>query len=159
MGALMLRRMVVRDGQNEFRVTVDESGRVAVNDVAILAASAPGSEVRIGEGGSARAWVAADGETRWVYLDGRVHELEIEIEGRRRRTPSGHGSLSAPMPATVVRVEVSPGAKVHRGDTLVILEAMKMELPIRADADGTVASVRCKPGDLVQPGMPLIELE
>ena len=48
---------------------------------------------------------------------------------------------------------------MHRGDTLVILEAMKMELPIRADADGTVTSVNCKAGDLVQPDMPLIELE
>jgi biotin carboxyl carrier protein len=41
----------------------------------------------------------------------------------------------------------------------VILEAMKMELPIRADTDGTVASVSCKPGDLVQPGVPLVEIE
>jgi len=61
--------------------------------------------------------------------------------------------------ATVIRVEVSPGEQVQRGDTLVILEAMKMELPIRAAADGTVASVSCKPGDLVQPGMALIEIE
>jgi biotin carboxyl carrier protein len=104
--------------------------------------------------------VAASGDARWVYLDGHVYEMVVEIAGRRRRqTSSGHSSLSAPMPATVVRVEVSPGAKVHRGDTLVILEAMKMELPIRAVSDGTVASVNCKPGDLVQPGMPLIELE
>jgi len=63
------------------------------------------------------------------------------------------------MPATVIRIEVSPGMQVHRGDTLVILEAMKMELPIRAASDATVASVNCRPGDLVQPGMPLIELE
>ena len=105
------------------------------------------------------AWVAAAGDARWVYLDGRVYEMDVETAGRRRRTASAHGSLSAPMPATVVRVDVSPGARVRRGDTLVILEAMKMELPIRAASDGTVASVSCKPGDLVQPGMPLIEFE
>jgi biotin carboxyl carrier protein len=62
------------------------------------------------------------------------------------------------MPATVVSVEVEVGAVVRQGDTLVVLEAMKMELPIRATADGTVTAVRCKAGDLVQPGVPLIEI-
>ena len=63
------------------------------------------------------------------------------------------------MPATVVRVDAIPGAAVHRGDTLIVLEAMKMELPVRAPGDGTVKAVHCKPGDLVQPGVPLIEME
>ena len=63
------------------------------------------------------------------------------------------------MPATVVRVDAAPGDTVHRGDTLIVLEAMKMELPVRAPADGTVKAVHCKPGDLVQPGVPLIEIE
>jgi biotin carboxyl carrier protein len=151
--------MIIRDEHHEYRVTVDESGLVLVDDVPIRINCVSGGELRIGENKSRRAWVAAAGDARWVYLDGCVYEMDVEIAGRRRRTSSGHSSLSAPMPATVVRVEVSPGAKVHRGDTLVILEAMKMELPIRAVSDGTVASVNCKPGDLVQPGMPLIELE
>lgn len=62
------------------------------------------------------------------------------------------------MPATVVSVEVAPGAAVRHGDTLIILEAMKMELPIRATADGIVKAVHCKAGDLVQPGVALIEM-
>ena len=53
----------------------------------------------------------------------------------------------------------SPGDTVRRGDTLIILEAMKMELPVRALADGTVKAVHCKPGDLVQPGVALIVIE
>ena len=106
------------------------------------------------------AWVATAGEMRWVFLNGSVYELETQSAGRRRRrATSSHSSLSAPMPATVIRVEVSPGGHVRRGDTLVILEAMKMELPIRADTDGTVTTVSCKPGDLVQPGVPLVEIE
>jgi biotin carboxyl carrier protein len=63
------------------------------------------------------------------------------------------------MPATVLRVEAAPGDAVRRGDTLVILEAMKMELPVRAPADGTVKAVHCQPGDLVQAGVPLIDVE
>ena len=54
---------------------------------------------------------------------------------------------------------VEPGAAVKKGDTLIVLEAMKMELPIRAPADGTVARVTCTEGQLVQPGVPLVELE
>jgi urea carboxylase len=63
------------------------------------------------------------------------------------------------MPGTVVRVDVAPGATVRRGDTLVILEAMKMELPIRATSDGVVKALHCRPGDLVQPGVPLVDVE
>lgn len=155
----MERRIVIHDGQTEHRITVNDNGTVVVDATSVPVIVGTGGEIRIGENGAARAWVAAVADTRWVYLGGRVYELDVELAGRRRRSSSGPGSLSAPMPATVIRVEVSPGEQVRRGDTLVILEAMKMELPIRAASDGTVASVSCKPGDLVQPGTPLIELE
>jgi biotin carboxyl carrier protein len=149
----------MRDSRGEHRVTIAEQGRVSVDDVAFVTRSAAPGEIRLGQDGARVAWVAAAGDVRWVFLDGRAYEIEVELEGRRRRAASGQGSLSAPMPATVVRVEVSPGSPVHRGDTLIILEAMKMELPIRATSDGTVRSVSCKPGDLVQPGIALIEIE
>jgi biotin carboxyl carrier protein len=87
-----------------------------------------------------------------------VYEIEVQAEGQKRRTGVSHGSLSAPMPAAVVRVDARPGDVVRRGDILVILEAMKMELPVRAPADGTVTAVHCKPGDLVLPGVALIEI-
>jgi biotin carboxyl carrier protein len=63
------------------------------------------------------------------------------------------------MPATVVAISVTPGQKVAAGDLLVMLEAMKMELPIRAPRPGRVKSVACREGELVQPGVPLAELE
>jgi biotin carboxyl carrier protein len=63
------------------------------------------------------------------------------------------------MPATVVKVLVEPGARVVKGDTLLVLEAMKMELPVRAPRDGVVKSVACRQGELVQPGVNLLELE
>ena len=155
----MARTIIMRDSRGEHRVTVTEEGRVSVDDVNFMTRSHAPGEVRLGEDGARVAWVAASGDMRWVFLDGRAYEIEVELEGRRRRPSAGQGSLSAPMPATVVRVEVSPGSLVHRGDTLIILEAMKMELPIRASSDGTVTSVTCKPGDLVHPGTALIEIE
>jgi biotin carboxyl carrier protein len=63
------------------------------------------------------------------------------------------------MPATVIEILVEPGQSVRQGDVLVKLEAMKMELPLRAPQDGRVKHVRCTPGELVQPGVPLLEME
>ncbi|MGH7342323.1 MAG: acetyl-CoA carboxylase biotin carboxyl carrier protein subunit [Candidatus Rokuibacteriota bacterium] len=68
-------------------------------------------------------------------------------------------ALASPMPATVALVTVAPGQTVARGDVLIMLEAMKMELPIIAPRDGRVKSVACVPGELVQPGVPLVDLE
>ena len=68
-------------------------------------------------------------------------------------------ALCAPMPATVSAILAQPGAVVQAGDVLLRLEAMKMELAIRAPAAGRVATVHCRAGDLVQPGRPLVGLD
>jgi 3-methylcrotonyl-CoA carboxylase alpha subunit len=108
-----------------------------------------------------RTWrvaVAGPPDNRWVWVDGLVVQLDAPSAGRSRgRTASNE--LSAPMPATVVSVMVEVGAPVARGDTLIMLEAMKMELAIRAPRDGAVKAVHCQPGELVQPGVQLITLE
>jgi len=57
------------------------------------------------------------------------------------------------MPATVIRINTPAGTVVKRGETLLVLEAMKMELPIRATEDGTVKTVNCRIGELVQAGV------
>jgi len=70
-----------------------------------------------------------------------------------------HQELTAPMPATVLKVLVAPGAHVKKGDTLIILEAMKMELSLRAPGNATVTAIACREGELVQPDAILVELE
>jgi 3-methylcrotonyl-CoA carboxylase alpha subunit len=67
--------------------------------------------------------------------------------------------MAAPMPATVVKILVQAGDRVEKGAPVVMLEAMKMELAVRAAQSGTVRSVNCKPGELVQPGVQLVEIE
>jgi biotin carboxyl carrier protein len=62
------------------------------------------------------------------------------------------------MPGTIRKVLVEPGQRVAAGDPLLVLEAMKMELPLRALDDGIVAEVRCREGELVQADAVLIEL-
>jgi len=110
-----------------------------------------------GSRSSVTAWTVAIGDVRWVCVNGRVFELAEARPLARAR--AGHlGTLTAPMPATVRRVLVSVGDAVKRGDALVILEAMKMELPVRANGAGVVTAVHCREGELVQPGLTLIEI-
>ena len=68
------------------------------------------------------------------------------------------GSLLAPMPGTVVRVEVSVGDHVEQGQVLVVIEAMKMEHRITAPVDGVVAEVDVSAGDAVDNGQVLVVL-
>ena len=63
------------------------------------------------------------------------------------------------MPATVERITVERGQSVTAGHVLIVLEAMKMELTIKAPRGGRVKAIACRAGELVQPGVPLIELE
>ncbi len=115
--------------------------------------------LRIASDRTTTAWTVAAGDVRWVFVDGRVHELAEARPRERARGGGHHGSLTAPMPATVLRVLVTVGDAVKRGDALVILEAMKMELPVRAGVTGNVRAVHCREGELVQPGLTLIEID
>jgi acetyl/propionyl-CoA carboxylase alpha subunit len=74
-----------------------------------------------------------------------------------KRASTSAADLTAPMPATVIKVSVKPGDAVKKGDAIVVLEAMKMELPLRASGDGVVSAVRCREGELVQADAVLVE--
>ena len=103
------------------------------------------------EGRQETVYVVGPPENRWAFWNGHVY--------RRTRVASVDHSLAAPMPGTVIKVLVAPGDAVRAGATLLVLEAMKMEWPLRAPRDGVVRRLACREGDMVQPGMPLVELE
>ena len=67
--------------------------------------------------------------------------------------------VRAQLSASVWQVKVEAGQQVAVGDTLVILESMKMEIPVEAERAGVVREVLVKPDDLVQQGDPLVMLE
>lgn len=71
---------------------------------------------------------------------------------------AGGHSVQSPMPGTVMKVRVSVGEKVSKDQELVILEAMKMESPIYAPCDGTVAAILVKETDSVNEGQVLVQL-
>ena len=108
------------------------------------------------------AYAVVDGARTWVFIEGRVYtvgEGPGVVTARHSSHDDERTALSSPMPATVVDVRVKPGDRVSRGDVLVMLEAMKMELPVRAPRDAVVRSVEHRVGDLVQPGIPLLHLD
>jgi 3-methylcrotonyl-CoA carboxylase alpha subunit len=100
---------------------------------------------------------AVRGDVVWVGVAGRVFEFQAR-HGARRQTSQDEDALSPPMSATVVRILVKVGDRVSTGDVLVALEAMKMELSIRAPRDGVVSAVHCREGEMVQPGTVLVGL-
>ncbi len=152
----------VRLGDDEHRVSVGAGGDVRVGDAGVLkVAQERGGAYRVDDGTTARqVFVAGSGGRRQVFVNGEVYELVADLEsagGRRSGRPSAD-LLAAPMPARVTAIPVAAGQAVRKGDVLVKLEAMKMELAVRAPRDGTVSRVACKVGELVQPGVGLLEM-
>ena len=113
-------------------------------------------------GRSEVVYVAGSPDDRWIFWNG--HVFRGDFSGRAPREQrgaraAGSQPLTAPMPATVLKVHVKPGDTVKKGDIVVVLEAMKMELPIRAPGDGVVAAVSCREGELVQADAMLVAFQ
>lgn len=111
-----------------------------------------------------------------VNVNGNVYEITIEVIDKADikapsaptpapaaapapvAAPAGAQTVSAPMPGTILKVNVSNGQAVKKGDVLMILEAMKMENEILAANDGTVSSVNVTAGQSVESGTVLCTL-
>jgi 3-methylcrotonyl-CoA carboxylase alpha subunit len=107
-----------------------------------------------------RVTVIRDGDFLTLLENGHCSRLphpDNARSGAGRAVVSG--GFTAPMPGRVVAVHATPGAKVKRGDVLLVLEAMKMEHAIAAPADGVVSRVHFAAGDLVDEGVELLALE
>ena len=111
-----------------------------------------------------------------VNVNGNVYEITIEVIDKADikapaapaaapapapapvAAPAGAQTVSAPMPGTILKVNVSNGQAVKKGDVLMVLEAMKMENEILAANDGTVSSVNVTAGQSVESGTVLCTL-
>ena len=99
-----------------------------------------------------------DGNDWHVLCDGIYRRLSLKPELAGDAAEAA-GSLTAPMPGRIVKVMTKAGAKVGKGDALLILEAMKMEHTITAPADGMVKTVHYAAGEQVLEGAELVTLE
>lgn len=106
---------------------------------------------------------AADGVQHYLQMEGSVYTFRrasAELQpaaGAPTRTPAQH--LYAPMPGVVSRVLVTPGQVVAAGEAVFVLEAMKMETVVRASAAAVVTGVRAAPGDRVDGGAVVVEVD
>lgn len=113
------------------------------------------------EGHQFEVLVARETDTDWGYVDGRVYRWPHGPPDDADAAPATIHDvpIAATTPATVTAVMVTVGQAVARGDTLLVIEAMKMEIPLRAARDGRVTAVRCTQGDQVDAGVLLVELD
>jgi acetyl/propionyl-CoA carboxylase alpha subunit len=149
-------------------VSVRRDGRyfqVTVGDQTYMLSARPGADGRLDlqlEGRSIRAYVAHDDGCHYVGLDGETWTLRRPERERRRRgnaaDAGASGRLLAEMPGLILDVTVQEGDRVARGDTLVLLEAMKMELRVVAPRAGLVSALHCRAGQVVDRGQLLLEL-
>ncbi len=147
--------------------------RIAVNDKSYV--------VEVGDLAQSPISVNVDGEELQVRVEGEVAEVSKgsvpvmsmaaanpaaigpgpATPAQRSKSPAvtGAKSLTAPMPGMVLAVRVQAGDRVKRGEEMVLLESMKMELNILAGADGVVSKVHVSTGQSVTHGTILVEFE
>ena len=164
-------RLAWRDGEDEplvttVRPTDDGALEIALDDGAsrVARAHAVGGEagdlvLRVAQDGDEATWrrvLAGD----WRWLHGPTGTVAWRPEpARAAGAAAGSGSLEAPLPGVVLAVRAPAGTRVAAGETVVVLESMKMELDVSAPRDGVVAHVDVAVGDHVQRGQVLAAVE
>jgi biotin carboxyl carrier protein len=165
-------KYVVAVNGQDFEVTVDGSAaRLGDVEADVRILDVEGTPVRmVTISGRVHSVLARRGPSvgqYTIHIDGFRFEVEALDERTRAirqlagagARPTGPASLSAPMPGLVVRVLVEPGDRVHAGQGVVVIEAMKMENDLRASTAGIVRSVLVTPGSAVEKGAILVEFD
>ena len=107
-----------------------------------------------------RVTVVGESPRLIVVLDGANHIFDvIDPLAPPEASASGAARVMAPIPGRVASLLVRSGDTVKRGQVLLVLEAMKMEFPLTATRDGTIARLRCAEGEMVEEGVELVELD
>lgn len=122
-----------------------------------------GSMTLLFDGRAVQAHVVSHGGRILVAVEGRVYEFSTAQDGRGRERKSQTGGwepeIRSPMPGKILEVRVSQGDEVESNQTLVVLEAMKMENTLASGARARVKTIHVAPGELVELGQILVELE
>ena len=113
------------------------------------------------DGQRVTAYVSSDGAKRWVTVGGQTFVLTKSTAGTRRAQHGHHAQdeLTAPMPGQVRAMNVTEGESVTKGQTLHVLEAMKMEIRVSAPRDGVVGKLLVQQGQTVDREQVLVEIK
>ncbi len=141
-----------KNGSIDIRLPASESAHASVPFPIRLSGS---------ESARASAYISTDGSKRWVTVNGQTWILIKSSGGRKSSGHGAHaaGELIAPMPGQVRAVQVVEGDSVTKGQTLVIVEAMKMEIKVTAPKEGKVKSLKVRQGQTVEREQILAEIE
>ena len=151
-----------------YEIEIDNDGGVLVNgearDVDFLNLGGSLFSV-ITENRSFEAVIDDDNDKIAVMMTGRLFETQVLDERamlmmqRRGGQVSASGEVLAPMPGLIVEVTTEQGAVVSQGDTLIILESMKMQNELKSPADGVVSAVLVESGQAVDKSDLLLEIK
>ncbi|MCP4726433.1 MAG: acetyl-CoA carboxylase biotin carboxyl carrier protein subunit [bacterium] len=152
-----------------FNVSVDNSDKgqkinINENSSEISVLSQDENEVVIDlDGERSKYYIASDKDNYYVFYNGRQHLFTKQSAGADRAAgmpgAAAGDFISSPMPGTIIKINCREGDDVKENDTLVIVEAMKMENNLRAPADGKIEKINFSEGDLVDAGAPIVEIE
>ncbi len=166
----MSARYIVHNGREPVTVTIVEDGdgyRLELDGetVRVDTRSVPGSPTRslLIDGRSYEAATMAVRDGLDVYISGEVYRVRVTDELWARAEAAAHAAgageeIASPMPGAVVKVLVEEGAAVDPGDTVVVVEAMKMQNDLAAVRGGVVKEIRVRAGDVVEQGTVLVVL-
>lgn len=151
----------------QYEIEIDEDGKVLIDgderDVDFLNLGGSLFSV-ITENKSLEAVIDDDEGRIAVMMGGRLFETQVLDERailmmqRRGVQETGSGEVHAPMPGLIVEVTVQPDQEVEIGDTLIILESMKMQNELKSPIAGVVRSVQVAAGQAVEKNMLLVEI-
>ncbi|MCL4253186.1 MAG: biotin/lipoyl-binding protein [Anaerolineae bacterium] len=153
-------------GENSYHLNLEAGGdgayTITINGTAYeihATALHHGAWLITWDGGREVVYTAHNGAERYAHADGRSMTLtQPSPQTRKRKRAGGGDDLTAQMPGKVVDVLVATGDAVKKGQTLVLLEAMKMEIRVSAPHDGVIKGVYAQKGDVVERGQRLVEI-
>ena len=114
------------------------------------------------DGRSVEGTIASAKGTLWVHVGGETYAIESgrsSRKGKRGGASGNPGEIVAPMPGKIIKVNAAKGDSVEPQQVLLIMEAMKMEYTLKAQAAGKVSEISCEPGQQVTLGQILMKLE
>jgi biotin carboxyl carrier protein len=162
-------KYVTTIGERQYTIEINRDGEVTIDGVAYpidLRAIDEATVSLLIDHASHEALVEANNGEIHVLLRGRLYAARVEDERASRLSQSGGGlhtgagevTIKSPMPGLIVAVTVSEGQTVNKGQTVVVLESMKMENELKAPRDGTIAAIKVSPRQSVEQGQPLAVL-
>jgi acetyl/propionyl-CoA carboxylase alpha subunit len=101
------------------------------------------------------------GNQLWIHLNGRTFAVDYQKRPQKfgGQSKESGDQLLAPMPGRITKVFGSPNAMVKKGEVVVVMEAMKMEYSLKADADAQIDQINCKEGEQVTLGKVLVKFK